>query len=73
MSLSPIEDVKFNRYFFEYRHDNADWGIEIVARSSEEAKQRIQALTWARYQGEIKAIVPVPATRLIEKMFAWFR
>ena len=66
-------DAEFNRYLFEYRHDGNDWGIEIVARSPEEAKERIKSLTWARYQGEIKAKIPVPATGLIRRIAAWFR
>lgn len=65
-------DVKFNRYLFEYRHDNAEWGIEITARSPEEAKERIKSLTWARYQGEVVAKVPVPTTGFFKRIATWF-
>lgn len=64
-------DAKFTRYLFEYRHDGSDWGIEILARSPEEAKERVKSLTWARYQGEIKAKVSIPATGIIRRIAAW--
>jgi len=67
-----VSDVKFNRYLFEYRHDNSDWGIEIIAKSPEEAQERIKSLTWARYQGEIKAKVPIPATGFFKRIASWF-
>ena len=66
-------DNEFNRYLFEYRHDNSEWGIEIVARSPEEAKERLNSLNWARYQGEVKAKVRVPSTRFISRISSWFR
>jgi hypothetical protein len=57
-------DNKFHRYLFEYQHDGADWGIEICARSPQEAKERINSLAWARYKGEIKANIPLSPTKL---------
>ncbi|PZM07594.1 hypothetical protein CPY51_31185 [Rhizobium tubonense] len=59
-------DDKFNRYLFEYRHDGSEWGIEIIASSPGDAHARLKSLTWARYQGEIKAKIPVPSA-------GWFR
>ncbi|RWD62672.1 hypothetical protein [Mesorhizobium sp.] len=56
----PILDDGYNRYLFEYRHDGTEWGIEIKARSPQDAKERIKSLTWARYKGEIKATVHIP-------------
>ena len=50
----------FQRYLFEYRYDNSEWGIEIMAASQQEAHERIKALGWARYKGEIMAKIPVP-------------
>lgn len=66
-------DVEFNRYLFEYRHGGAEWGVEIAARSPEEAKERIKSMGWARYQGEIKATVHIPTggvfTRIARRFF----
>ncbi|TIQ46743.1 hypothetical protein [Mesorhizobium sp.] len=59
ISLSG-SDNSCNRYLFEYRHGDAEWGIEIKARSPQEAKERIKSLAWARYKGEIKATVHIP-------------
>lgn len=53
--------VEFKRYLFEYRHEGSEWGIEIIAKSPEDARERLKALSWARYQGEIKATVPMPS------------
>ncbi|AZN97182.1 hypothetical protein EJ066_07705 [Mesorhizobium sp. M9A.F.Ca.ET.002.03.1.2] len=61
-------DVEFNRYLFEYRHGGAEWGVEIVARSPEEAKERIKSLGWARYQGEIKTTVHIPTVGLFKRI-----
>lgn len=65
---SLSSDAKFNRYLFEYRHDDAEWGIEITARSPWEAKERLKSLTWARYMGEVKAKVPIPGGGLISRI-----
>lgn len=53
--------VEFKRYLFEYRHEGSEWGIEIVATSQTDARERLKALTWARYQGEVKAKLSVPS------------
>ena len=59
---------EFKRYLFEYRHENSDWALEVVATSPEDAKQRLKALAWARYEGEISAKVPIPGGGLLQKM-----
>ena len=58
----------YGRYLFEYRHDGSEWGLEIVAKSPEEARQRLKALSWATYKGEIAAKMPVPGTRLLQRV-----
>ncbi len=55
--------VEFKRYLFEYSHDGSESGIEIVATSPDDARERLKAINWARYQGEIKATVPIPSVR----------
>lgn len=57
--------VEFKRYLFEYRHEGSEWGIEVVASSPSDARERLKALTWARYQGEIKAKVAVPSAGML--------
>lgn len=54
--------VEFKRYLFEYRHEGSEWGIEVVASSPEDARERLKALNWARYQGEIKAKFSTPSS-----------
>jgi hypothetical protein len=61
-------DSSYNRYLFEYRHGDAEWGIEIRARSAQEARERIKSLTWARYKGEIKATVHIPTGGLFNRI-----
>lgn len=68
-----MPDSGYQRYLFEYRFEGAEWGIEIVARSPGEAKERLNAMNWAQYKGEIKAKIPVPSARLIDRIVARFR
>jgi hypothetical protein len=60
----------FHRYLFEYRHEGSEWGIEIVAKNPEDARERLKALNWAHYKGEIAAKIPVPGGRLLSKIWA---
>ena len=60
----------YRRYLFEYRHDGSEWGIEIVARSRQDAQERLKAISWARYKGEITAKVSIPGARLIDRILA---
>ncbi|CAD5300692.1 hypothetical protein BOSE62_70399 [Bosea sp. 62] len=68
MPESPDQAVAERRYLFEYRHDGAEWGVEIAARSPEEAKRRLQAMTWARFEGEIKASARIPGAGTIHRI-----
>lgn len=54
-----MSSTTFKRYLFEYRYERATWGIEIHATSPEDARDRIKALGWAEYKGEIFATVPI--------------
>jgi len=70
---------EFKRYLFEYRHDGSEWGIEVIATSPTDARERLKALTWARYQGEIKASVSIPSSLpqkvaiMLSRVIAFFR
>jgi len=66
-------DNDFRRYLFEYRHDGAQWGIEIVASSPDDARERLKAISWANYKGEVAATIPVPGSRLLERIQTFLR
>ncbi len=46
------------RFLFEYPFDGGQYGFEIIAADEAEAKARLMALPWAKYQGEIFAKMP---------------
>lgn len=73
MFLSGSDDA-FNRYLFEYRHDGSEYGIVISARTPAEAKERINALNFARYCGEVHATIHVPdvGPNLGRRIRRWF-
>lgn len=49
---------EFKRFLVSYRHDGAQWNIEIPATSYEDAEQRLSQLTFGRVDGEIVAKIP---------------
>ena len=49
---------KWNSYLFEYDHNGLLWSVEIPARSEQEARERVNKLSDARYLGEIRLTVP---------------
>jgi len=55
-SLEP--EKGWNSYLFEYHHDGSWWSLEIPARNEQEAKERVNKLSDARYLGEIQLTVP---------------
>jgi hypothetical protein len=63
----------YSRYLFEYRHDGSHWGIEIVAASPQDARQRAQAIGWAQYKGEIAANIPASGGHLLHRILARLR
>ena len=67
---SAFVDDKCRRYLFEYRHDGCEWGIEIVADSPQDAQERLKAIGWARYKGEVAAKIPVPGGGLLNRIFS---
>lgn len=73
MSLVSSDDGEYRRYLFEYRFANSEWGIQIAAKSPDEARERLKALSWAQYKGEVQAVIPVPGAGLITRLTALFR
>ena len=60
------------RYLFEYRYGHSDWGIQIAAKDADEARERLKAISWAQYKGEIGAIIPVPGAGVLRRIAALF-
>jgi hypothetical protein len=60
----------YGRYLFEYRHDDAEWGIEILATSRDDARERLKALSWAQYKGEVAATIPIPGAGFLSRIAA---
>lgn len=71
--FESFQKVVYSRYLFEYRYEGSDWALEIVAKSPNEARERLGALTWARYRGEVAAKVAVPGAGLPERIAAFCR
>jgi len=46
-------------FLFTYRFGGAEWNLEIPAGSAREARERLSAISLARYEGE--AIAKIPA------------
>jgi len=62
------------RYMFDYRFDGSEYSIDIFARSLDEAKAKLNALNFARYRGEVKAVIPIPSAGLIGRIVErWLR
>lgn len=51
---------EFKRYLVSYRHDGAQWNIELPAASLEDAKRRLSQLHFGRVDGEIIARIASP-------------
>lgn len=58
-------DQKFKTYLVSYRHDGAQWNIELPATSQEDAERRLSQLTFGRVDGEIVAKIPASAGPLV--------
>jgi hypothetical protein len=69
VNLTPFQ---YQTYLFTYRHDGAEWTLEIKARDVHDAKERLKALPFARYDGELIAKVPVSLGPLM-KAAVWLR
>ena len=46
------------KFLFEYKYDGALWGFEILAENADEAEKRVNALRWAKIQGEVMLKIP---------------
>ena len=66
-------NIEYRPYLFEYRHDGVEYGIQIVASSPQDARERLRSLPFARYCGEVRTVVRVPTPiKLIRAIRGWF-
>jgi hypothetical protein len=73
MALISSGSGDYRQYLFEYRYGHSDWGIQITAKNADEARERLKAISWAQYKGEIGAIIPVPGAGLVKRISALLR
>lgn len=52
-------DETHKTFVIRYRHDGAEWGIELPARDFDDAKARLARLPYATIDGEL--IMKLPA------------
>jgi hypothetical protein len=53
--MHPMQESdQFKSYLFEYGHDGARWGFEVLAISREDAEERLSKLQFATYKGEVQ-------------------
>lgn len=48
-------------HLFTYRHDGAEWVLELKAKDAADARERIGKLAYATYDGELVARTPAAA------------
>lgn len=53
-----MSETKYATHLFSYRFDDREYTVDIVAKDAAEAKERLKALAWAKYDGELIARVP---------------
>lgn len=63
-----MSDKSYKSYLFEYPFSGEHWMIEIIAKDANEAKQRLSALSWAQYKGEVKTKIKV-APGFVSKLY----
>jgi hypothetical protein len=63
---------RYATHLFSYRYADARWSFEIQAQSADEAKERLRALAWATYDGELIASIPVAPSRAV-RLVEWLR
>lgn len=62
--------MDYATHLFSYHFADAKWSLEIKAKNADEARERLKALAWATYDGELIASVPVAPRRAI-RFFEW--
>ncbi|MDP8078373.1 hypothetical protein [Phocoenobacter skyensis] len=66
------------KYLFHYYFQDSKWGCEIYAHSPQEAKEKIKAMSQAKYDGELQYSISISTkensliTRLLIKIASCF-
>jgi hypothetical protein len=68
MTFLSFRNDEFRNYLFEYRYGNSEWGIQITAKNADEARERLKAISWAQYRGEVAATIPMPGAGLLKRI-----
>jgi hypothetical protein len=68
--MTPKEKI-FNTYLISYRHDGAEWNLELKAASIQDAQARLSKLVFGRVDGELIATVPAMAGWLAKVLVAF--
>lgn len=73
--MTDLSDKFPDREFlFNYRFDGADWSISIFARDPAEAREKIKAVSFARFEGELYARIPaVPGAGWLTRVLCWWK
>jgi hypothetical protein len=58
-------------HLFSYRFEDSEYSFEIPARSADEARERLNRMFYATYDGEAYASIPVPAGGLLLRFARW--
>lgn len=53
-----MSNTQYATHLFSYRYDGREYTVDIVAKDANEAKERLKALAWAKYDGELVARIP---------------
>lgn len=56
---------KYATHLFSYRFQDKTYTVDIVAKDAAEAKERLKALAWAQYDGELVARMPAKSGPLV--------
>ena len=48
----------YDTHLFSYRFNGRQFTVDIVAKDADEAKERLKALAWAKYDGVLVARIP---------------
>lgn len=68
-------DKATREFLFNYRFGGAEWGISIFAADPAEAKEKIKAVAFARYEGELAMRIPAAlgGFGLVPRLICWLR
>lgn len=62
-------------FLFTYRFGGKEWGASVFASSPAEAKEKIKAMSLARYDGECMMKIPASASMfgLVPRLIVWWK